>query len=108
MNALYIIKGNLIVGDGKIKSKENVKPHNLIHLILACGLPINDLEKDLLERLTFYSKDGRYPIPKKWTDQKIGDLYGGGKGPKTYWKYPSDDDSNDQLRNKIIIEIENQ
>ncbi len=44
--------------------KEKIASHNSLHLLDQCGVPLDDSDRDLIERLTdFVEWAGRYPAP---------------------------------------------
>jgi hypothetical protein len=52
--------------------------HNLLEYAEQCGLPVTDEDKLILNLLTHYIKNGKYPVPKKVKDlpgppRNIGD-----------------------------------
>ena len=104
--ALYLKmgKGELVSESGYVKIA-GVSEHNLLDLADIFDLTFTIEERFVLNKLTLYTKMGRYPIPKNWYDNKIQNLPNGGKGSKLFWQYPSDDLIYEDIRQKIVFEL---
>jgi len=108
--AIWLKGYNNLVENGKYQGIPGTNDHDLISIAdkvsETIDCKINASERDLLKRLSFSITGGRYPIQKLWEVTRIQSLYGGGKGPPTYWTFPKDEEFFESLilRLKHIFE----
>jgi len=107
LKALYLKKGfGKLIKAGTYKKINNVGEHNLLDLVDHLKISFSKEERFLLNRLTLFTKMGRYPVPKNWADIKIQNLPFGGKGGKSFWDESKDDELYCIIRNKILKELD--
>lgn len=73
LKCFWIAQGNTVAEDGEYKieaiKREN---HDLVQIATAVGFGISSEESDALATLSGFARSfGRYPIAKKWQDQKL-------------------------------------
>lgn len=73
LKCLWIVQGNTVAEDGEYKiaaiKREN---HDLVQIAAAVGFPISSDESDALAKLSGFARSfGRYPIAKKWQEQRL-------------------------------------
>jgi hypothetical protein len=69
----WILRGNTVAADGKYKiepiKKEN---HDLVEVARAVGFTLSTEETSALAKLSGFTRSfGRYPIAKKWQEQRL-------------------------------------
>jgi hypothetical protein len=73
LKGFYVAKGNKVAEDGKYKidsiQREN---HDLVAVASGVGFPLSSDEAAALAKLSLFARSfGRYPIAKKWQEQKL-------------------------------------
>lgn len=103
--ALWIKSGEILAINGKYKKISGTNDHNLVSLadkvLSKFAIKINGEERDILKRLSLDVTGGRYPIHKSWEATMIQSLFGGGKGPPTYWISGKDE----KLFSVIVVKL---
>lgn len=79
LKAFWISKGNRVSTDGLYKintlKKEN---HDLVAISSAVGFTLCQNQKEVLHKLSKFGQSfGRYPIARRWHDQKLRNNKGG-------------------------------
>ncbi|KXK32975.1 MAG: hypothetical protein UZ01_00397 [Candidatus Brocadia sinica] len=79
LKALWISKGNKVSTDGTYKidtlKKEN---HDLVAISSAVGFTLCQNQKEVLHKLSKFGQSfGRYPIARRWHDQRLQNDEGG-------------------------------
>lgn len=69
----HVAKGNVVAEDGEYKiesiRREN---HDLVEVAKGVGFPLSVDEEAALAKLSLFARSlGRYPIMKKWQDQRL-------------------------------------
>ena len=91
LKALWVKRGEKLVSDGEYKGIPGASDHNLLQLADVNGINLTKSQRDVLKRISLIMVSfGRYPIPKKWIDNKTQKLHPSGKGRQSYWMDKSD------------------
>jgi len=92
LKSIWLKNGGKLTANGEYKGIPGANSHDLLQLSDANKISFTKTQRDVLKRLSLIMvSSGRYPISKKWSDNKIQQLSGGGKGHPSFWMYPSDD-----------------
>ena len=96
LKALWVKQGHRLADGGRFVGVSGVRDqHDLWQLAEAVGFTTNDDQKDLLERLTVFTKTvGRYPIPTR-EDGESG----------AWWVSPSDNQTLENIVTELRGEI---
>jgi len=107
LKALWLKLGNTLVKDGRYVGVRGAADHDLPQLASAAKLAINDLETDLLRRLSHFIRyGGRYPVPKDASELMLTRSPRGGAAAATVWSSPSDGKLFDALVSRLSSLLE--
>lgn len=79
LKALWISKGNKVATNGVYKIHPLKKEdHDLVEISKSVGFTLHSNEEEILNRLSKFGKSfGRYPVARKWQEQKYkGNKFG--------------------------------
>jgi hypothetical protein len=73
LKCFWILQGNTVAEDGEYKidsiKREN---HDLVQIAQAVGFPLSKDESSAMRKLSGFARSfGRYPIAKKWQEQRL-------------------------------------
>ncbi len=106
LKGIWIKRGNSLIRNGRYCKIPNAGDHDLIQLMEINNIGTDEPRKYVLKRLSYYVKSGgRYPVPVRWTDNKIQQNLRG-IGPLGHWGSPSDDNTLREIVDLLIKEIE--
>jgi hypothetical protein len=104
LKALWLKRGNMLIKNGKYVRVRGAGDHDLPQLASAAKFVINDLETDLLRRLShFIQYGGRYPVPRDAAKLRPTRSLRGGNAPATTWSSPSDGKLFDALVSRLVF-----
>jgi hypothetical protein len=69
LKALYVAAGNVLARDGDYIRPPGVADHDLIRLAQAAGFLMSAAERSLLKLLSYWIKQGRYPLMANWAQR---------------------------------------
>jgi hypothetical protein len=91
LNAPWVKRGQKLAKDGAYVRVPGTGPHDLVQLAGVLQLPLSDLEKDVLRRLShFIEYGGRHPVSKDAEKLRLTRSPRGGRSSATCWITPSD------------------
>lgn len=108
LKALFLKKScGYLAENGKYIDITGAGANELVQISNAVSVTFSADQRDVLKRLSIYMTSvGRYPIAKDWNRTKIQKQPTGGKGPPTYWRYPTDDEIVDSIEEMLMKELD--
>jgi hypothetical protein len=103
LKAYWLARGGVLVKEGKYHAIPRAgKHHDLRQLADATGFKVDVQERDLLQRLSEFSRyGGRYPVPTKAKALMLQPRASGGESASLTWCTPSDYQLLDDLISRI-------